>query len=106
MNEKPEKEKMKTKPAETEESIPAQEESSSSEEKQEEKAETKEKFEKKIIDKLQNIDMGTLLAGVENLLTNAKKLDTKITMNADGLCSKVTGYFRNSINSYKRKKTK
>jgi len=106
MNENPEKEKMKTKPAETEESIPAQEELSSSEKEQEEKTKAKEKFEKKIIDKLQDIDMGALFAGVENLLANAKKLDAKITMNADNLASKVTGYLRNSINSYKSKKSK
>lgn len=106
MNENPEKEKMKTKPAETEESIPSQEESKSSEKAQKEKTETKEKFEKKVIDKLQDIEMGALFAGVENFFISAKKLDAKITMNADGLCSKVTGYLRNSINSYTRKKTK
>jgi len=50
--------------------------------------------------------MGALYAGVQNLLNKAKALDEKITLNADDLSSKVTGYFRNSINLYKSKKSK
>ena len=36
---------------------------------------------------------------MDNLFDNVKKLDAKIEMEVDGLFSKVSGYFRNSIDS-------
>ena len=90
---------MKRKPTETEEPISSQEETSPSEKVQVKKTETTERFEEKIINKLKDIKMGALFAEVENLFDSVKKLDAQITKNANGLFSKVTGYFRNSIDS-------
>ena len=66
----------------------------------------KEKFENKLIDKLECIEMGALFSGVENFIQDVKKLDEKIIMNANKYTSKMTGYFQNSIKSFKTKKTR
>lgn len=43
-----------------------------------------------------------LFAGVENIVIGAKKMDTKITRGVNGLLSNVTGYFKNSIDTYRK----
>lgn len=102
MSENPEKKGIKTKPEETEEPISPQEESGSSEKAQVEQMETTERFDEKIINKVKDIEMGAIFTGMEDLFNSAKKMDAKITMNAGGLFSRVTGYFRNSIDSYNK----
>lgn len=102
MSRNPEKKEMKTKPATTRESISAEEKSSSSEKAQVEKPETGERFCDNIINNVKDIKLGVLFASVENLFNRVRKLDTEITRNAKGLISRVTGYFRNSIDSPKK----
>ncbi len=106
MSENPVKEKMNTKPEETEEPKTSKKQSCSSEKEQEEQTETTKRFCKNIINKVEDVEMGVLFAGVESLCDNVKKCDTRITLNVNGLLSKVTGYFRNSIDSYKEARKK
>ena len=100
MNENTEKKEKKTKPEEIDESISSQEKSSSSEEAQAGQTTTRERS------KMKTFEMGEVFASVENLIGTVKKYDTKVTENVSGLISKVNGYFRNSIDSYKKTKTK
>ena len=97
-----EKKEMKTKPAAARKYFCAQEESSSKEKRQVKQPETMEGFCDKIINKVKDIEPGELLAEGENLFDRARKLDKQITGNAKGLVSKVTGYFRDSVDSYKK----
>ncbi len=71
------------------------------------KAEPVERIEEKVFSKineieLPNIEMGALFAGVENVSKNAKKFDSQVTRFASGLFTKVTNYFKHSIESYKK----
>ena len=66
----------------------------------------KEKFENKLIDRLECIEMGALFSRVENFIKDVKKLDEKIIINANKYTSKMTGYFQKSIKSFKTKKTR
>lgn len=102
MSKNPEKKEKKTKSEETEESISSQEKSNSSEKAQVDQTETTKRFCENSIKNLKDIKIGVLFAGVQNLFDGTKKIDTKITMNANGLLSKVTGYFRNAIDSYEK----
>ena len=97
-----EKKEMKTKPAGARKYFSAQEESSSTGKRQVKQPETMEGFCDKIINKVKDIEPGELLAEGENLFDRARKLDKEITGNAKGLVSKVTGYFRDSVDSYKK----
>lgn len=98
----PERKEMKKKPKKTGESIASQEKSSSSEKEQVEQTETTKRFCDNIIDKVKNIEMGALFAGVESFLGSAKKIDSKITMRVKGVLSKVTRYFRTVVDSYNK----
>lgn len=64
--------------------------------------ETMEGFCDKIVNKAKDIELGELLAEGENLFDRARKLDKQITGNAKGLVSKVTGYFRDSVDSHRK----
>lgn len=46
---------------------------------------------------------GAIYAGIESVLRKAKCLDSQMTGNAGLLASKVTGYFRRSIDAYKER---
>ncbi len=92
MSKNPDKEEMKTKP----------EESSFSEKTQDKQTETTKKFCENVFHKMEDVDMGALFAGVENIVIGAKKMDTKITRSVNGLLSNVTGYFRNSLDTYRK----
>ena len=63
-----------------------------------------EKIGKKLIDELDGLELGAVYTGIENLIKKTKTLDEKITQNADGMLSRVTEHFRNTISSYNKKK--
>ncbi len=92
MSNNPDKKEMKTKP----------EESSSSEKTQDKQTETTKIFCENVFHKMKNVEMGALFVGVENVVIDAKKIDTRITRGVNGLLSNVTGYFRNSIDTYRK----
>ena len=71
MSENPKKKEMKTKPVETEKHITSQKESGSSEKAQTEQSETTERSCENIINKVKDIEMGALFAGVESLFDSA-----------------------------------
>ncbi len=106
MNENPEKKEARTKPEKTGESISFHEESSSSEKARGEQTESKKRFCGNTLNEVKNIEMGALFTLVENLYDSAKTFDSKVTTKADSLLSKVTGYFRNSIDSYNKTRKK
>ncbi len=97
-----EKKEMKTKAAAARKLFSAEEESSSTEKRQVKQPETMEGFCDKIINKVKDIEPGELLAKGENLFDRARKLDKQITGNTKSLVSRVTGYFRNSIDSHRK----
>ena len=88
----PEEKEMKTKP----------EESSSSEKTQDKQTETTKKFCENVFHKMKDVETGAFFTEVENVVIGAKKIDTKITRRVNGLLSNVTGYFRNSIDTYRK----
>ena len=92
MSKNPDKKEMKTKP----------EESSSSEKTQDKQTETTKIFCENVFHKMKDVELGELFTGVENIVIGAKKMDTKITRGVNGLLSNVTGYFRNSIVTYRK----
>ncbi len=102
MSKNTEEKEMKTKQEKIKEPVSSQEESSSSEKKQDELKEKKNKFCENVFHEMKDVEMGALFAGVENVVIGANKINTKITQGVNGLLSKVTGYFRNSIDSYKK----
>ena len=65
-------------------------------------AKIKKNVDEKIINKVKDIEMEALFTEIENLFDRVRKIDAKITRNVDGLFSKVAGYFRDSIDSYKK----
>ncbi len=93
---------MKTKPEEIKKPVSSQEESSSSEKSQDKQTETTKKFCENAFHKMKDVEMGALFDGVENVVNGAKEIDTKITMGVNSLLSNVTGYFRNSIDIYRK----
>ncbi len=102
MSKNPDKKEMKTKQEEIKESVSSQEESSSSEKSQVKQTETTKNFCENVFHKMENVEMGAFFTGVENVSMGAKNIDTKITRGVNSLLSKVTGYFRNSTDSYKK----
>ncbi len=102
MSKNPEKKEMKIKPEEIKDHVSSQEESSSSEKSQDKQTETTEKFCENVFHKMKDVEMGALFTGVENAVIGAKKIDARITWGVNGLLLNITGYFRNSTDSYKK----
>ena len=53
----------------------------------------------KIIKKMEDVEMEAVFIEIDNFFDRAKKLSAKIKKNADGLISKLTGYFQGSVDS-------
>ena len=102
MSKNPDKKEMKTKPEKIKEPVSSKEESSSSEKSQDKQTETAKKFCENVFHIMKDVEMGALFAGVENVVIGAKKIDTKITMDVNSLLSNVTGYFKKSIDIYRK----
>ncbi len=105
MNKKPEEKELKSAPEEKTANAAVREESGTSE-----KAEKKQKDTKKILCDnvfacVNDFKVGALYSGVENVLNGSKKIDARITRGVNGLLSNLTGYFRNSIDEYKKQES-
>ncbi|MBW7995939.1 MAG: hypothetical protein FVQ81_05065 [Candidatus Glassbacteria bacterium] len=75
---------------------------------QQQKAEASAKAQQEYADKLKDAVNqakeveGALYTGVETVYCGVREMDAKITVKANELLSKLTGYLRESIESYKK----
>ena len=93
---------MKTEPEEKKANAVVQKESGTSEKTEKKQKDTKEKLCDNVFACVNDFKVGVLYSGVENVLNGSKKIDARITRGVNGLLSNLTGYFRNSIDEYKK----